>query len=117
MENTPRIHTRRVSVPPATMATLTPFDLVSAAEQLLQNVKAFAASRIPGQEDDLRDLRRAIAQTARKIWLETAPTPDVVRADWITVRLCFFFFLPMSQEYHAPLQEMRRANHTRGLVS
>lgn len=65
------------------MASNEAFDLVRAAEALLEKAKQLEAVTKPGVDDNELELRRSIAQTAKKIAFETAPKIDVVKADWI----------------------------------
>lgn len=67
------------------MASSHGFDLVKAAEALLENAKTLAAATKPGEDDNELELRRSIARTAKKIAFETAPKIEVVKADWIVV--------------------------------
>src|SRR5689334_4641031 len=67
------------------MALSSSFDLVQAAEALLKSAKKLAAVTNPGDDGNNLDLRRRIAQTAKKIAFETAPKIDVVKSDWIVV--------------------------------
>jgi hypothetical protein len=67
------------------MASKPGFDLVLAAETLLENARKLAAVTKPGEDENEPELRRAIAQTARQIASETAPRIDVVKADWVVV--------------------------------
>ena len=63
------------------------FDLVQAAEALLENAKKLASAGGGGggggAEDD--DLRRRIAMTAKKIQMGTAPAMDLLKGDWVVV--------------------------------
>jgi len=54
------------------------FDIVRAAEALLENAKKLQA----GNGDD-EQLRRAISMSAKKIASEAAPAIDLVKADWV----------------------------------
>lgn len=65
------------------MAASSAFDLVRAAEALLEQAKQLATVTKPGVDDNELELRRSIAQIAKKIAFETAPKIDVVKADWI----------------------------------
>ena len=65
------------------MAATPHFDLVKAAEKLLEQARTLAARTKPGEDDNELALRRSIAATAKKIAVETAPRIDVVKADWI----------------------------------
>ena len=65
------------------MATTPHFDLVKAAESLLEEARTLAARTQPGQDDNELALRRGIAATAKRIAIETAPRIDVVKSDWI----------------------------------
>jgi hypothetical protein len=67
------------------MASASSFDLVEAAEALLEQAKTLAAVTKPGDDDNEAELRRSIAKTAKRIALETAPKLDVVKADWLVV--------------------------------
>jgi hypothetical protein len=68
--------------------------LVKAAEALLEDAKLLAR-HFPGphaakSKPDLaieEDIRRKIAQQAKKIAFETAPPLDVVKSDWVVVSL------------------------------
>jgi hypothetical protein len=62
-----------------------PFDLVAAAEKLLAQAKMLAAVRDSSEVANEEALRRSIAETARKIALETAPPLDIVKSDWFVV--------------------------------
>ncbi len=65
------------------MSTPPHFDLVEAAERLLEEARQLAARTKPGEDDNDLALRRSIAATAKRIIVETAPRIDVVKADWI----------------------------------
>ncbi|KAK4038547.1 Demethylsterigmatocystin 6-O-methyltransferase [Parachaetomium inaequale] len=67
------------------MASPSTFDLVKAAEALLENAKKLAAVTTPGNDNNELALRRTIAKTANRIAFETAPKIDVVKADWIVL--------------------------------
>ena len=70
----------------AVTASTSRFDLVAAAEALLEQATRLAAITKPGVDDNEPELRRSIARTAKKIALETAPKIDVIKSDWIVVR-------------------------------
>jgi len=70
------------------------FNLVQAAEALLENAKKLASSAGGGsgggggggggaEEED--ELRRRIAMTAKKIQMGTAPAIDLLKSDWVVV--------------------------------
>ena len=61
------------------------FELVQAAEELLENAKKLATVTKPGDDDNDLDLRRIIAHTAKSIAFEAAPRIDVVKSDWMVV--------------------------------
>ncbi|KAK3290950.1 O-methyltransferase-domain-containing protein [Chaetomium fimeti] len=69
------------------MASTPHFELVQAAEALLENAKKLAAVTKPGQDDNDLELRRDIARIAKSIAFETAPAIDVVKSDWIAPQL------------------------------
>lgn len=59
------------------------FNLLRAAEALLEDAKRLTATdRSEGKE---LMLRRRIAQTAKKIALETGPQIDLVKSEWVVV--------------------------------
>jgi hypothetical protein len=72
------------------------FDLVQAAEALLENAKKLASSAGGGSgggggggggggADEEDELRRRIAMTAKKIQMGTAPAIDLLKSDWVVV--------------------------------
>jgi hypothetical protein len=61
------------------------FDLVQAAEALLENAKKLASAGGGGGGAEEDDLRRRIAMTAKKIQLGTAPAMDLLKSDWVVV--------------------------------
>ena len=61
------------------------FDVVAAAELLLEQAKTLMAAQNGNADSNEDDLRRSIAQTARRIAAGTAPPMDVVKYDWIVV--------------------------------
>ncbi|KAL2023267.1 hypothetical protein VTK56DRAFT_3005 [Thermocarpiscus australiensis] len=68
------------------MASDSSFDLIRAAEALLANARKLKATAESGPEDPAElELRRSIAQTAKKIAFETAPPIDVLKADWVVM--------------------------------
>jgi hypothetical protein len=71
------------------MGSKSDFDLIQAAESLLEDAKNLVAATQSGptSNDEEIILRQGIAQAAKKIAFETAPPIDVVKSDWIVVRL------------------------------
>ncbi|KAK3902860.1 hypothetical protein C8A05DRAFT_43809 [Staphylotrichum tortipilum] len=67
------------------MSTPPHFDLLKAAEGLLEQARALAARTKPEEDDNDLELRRSIAATAKRITIGTAPRIDVVKADWIVI--------------------------------
>ncbi|KAG7284441.1 hypothetical protein NEMBOFW57_010814 [Staphylotrichum longicolle] len=87
------------------MAASSAFDLVRAAEALLEQAKQLAAVTKPGVDDNELELRRSIAQTAKKIASETAPKMDVVKADWIISEVAAWnIFIDWKAFDHIPLE-------------
>ncbi|KAK3936818.1 Demethylsterigmatocystin 6-O-methyltransferase [Diplogelasinospora grovesii] len=87
------------------------FDLVKAAESLLEHAKRLASTgseRTNGAgasgAEELK-IRRVIAQTAKKIAFETAPAIDVVKSDWVVLAdvAAWNIFLEWSAFDHIPL--------------
>ncbi|KAK4113165.1 S-adenosyl-L-methionine-dependent methyltransferase [Canariomyces notabilis] len=69
------------------MGSKSGFDLIQAAESLLQDAKKLVAATQSGptSNDEEIILRQGIAQAAKKIAFETAPPIDVVKSDWIVL--------------------------------
>ncbi|KAJ4288350.1 hypothetical protein N0V88_007388 [Collariella sp. IMI 366227] len=67
------------------MAPNAKFDLVAAAEFLLEQAQMLTLVAKTGPEGDELALRRRIAQLAKKIAFETAPPIDVVKSDWVVL--------------------------------
>ncbi|KAK4153449.1 Demethylsterigmatocystin 6-O-methyltransferase [Chaetomidium leptoderma] len=88
------------------MASSSAFNLVQAAEALLERAKKLAAVTNPGDDGNELALRRSIAQTAKKIAFETAPKIDVVKADWIVIAevAAWNIFIDWKAFDHIPLQ-------------
>ncbi|AEO67550.1 uncharacterized protein THITE_53698 [Thermothielavioides terrestris NRRL 8126] len=83
-----------------------PFDLVAAAEKLLAQAKMLAAVRDSSEVANEEALRRSIAETARKIALETAPPLDIVKSDWFVLAdvAAWNIFIDWKAFDHIPLE-------------
>jgi hypothetical protein len=72
---------RKVSTvaPAPAPASPPPFNLVEAAERLLENAKKLEAAGAADEEQ----LRRAVAMSAKTIASETMPVMDALRLEWL----------------------------------
>jgi hypothetical protein len=61
------------------------FDIVKAAEALLESAKALAAAAEAGNlsNPDEENLRRTLGTAARKMAYETLPPPDLAKSEWV----------------------------------
>lgn len=62
--------------------TTKPYDIVAAAEALLEDAKRLAATIDQGSDNV--PLRRKLAQTARTLAVETSHPLDAVKDEWLT---------------------------------
>ncbi|KAL2185816.1 S-adenosyl-L-methionine-dependent methyltransferase [Thermothelomyces heterothallicus CBS 203.75] len=89
------------------MASNSAFDLVKAAEALLEDAKRLAAAIKPGDDDENEVARRrSIAETANRIAFEVAPKMDVVKRDWVALAdvAAWNIFIEWKAFDHIPLK-------------
>ncbi|KAL2127245.1 hypothetical protein VTI74DRAFT_11052 [Chaetomium olivicolor] len=67
------------------MALNSTFDVVAAAEALLEDAQKLVRITKTGADGDELAIRRRIAQVAKTISFETAPPIDVVKSDWVVL--------------------------------
>lgn len=83
------------------------FDLVNAAEALLEDAKrlASASGERSHEEEEDDDLRRAIAKTAKTIITEALSPLDLLRAEWLQMAdiAAWSIFLEWKAFDHIPL--------------